>query len=80
MNTIKYKTEEISEFTTYVFSFIFGSLGLDCKQVYGNDADVYYGNQDTQLECKIQIKKNKSDVVCQDLIKKKSRLMMSETS
>ena len=71
MNTIKYKTDEVSDFTNYVFGFVFRSLGLVGKQVYGNDADVYYGNQDIQLEYKLIIKKNTSDIVWEDLIEKK---------
>jgi hypothetical protein len=67
--TIKYKTEEKSNYIKYIFDFVFNSIGLSGLETDRDDAEIYYGNEQILLDHGIVIRRNKTDLIWQDLIK-----------
>jgi len=71
-DTIKYKIEDRSDFTKYIFDFILNIIGLKGKENHGNNGnnvDIYYGSKQPSPNCGVVIRENKSDIVWKELTK-----------
>jgi hypothetical protein len=66
---IRYRTEFRSDSRKYIFDFTFNTIGLVAEETSSDSADIYYGNQHKQSDCRFVIKEDKSDTIWEELIK-----------
>lgn len=70
MEKITYISEDKSSFYSYLFNFIFSSLGIVGERKDVNHCDLYYGDKINNINCRFAIRqvKSQSDELCKEIL------------